>query len=183
MPFQRKNTWVYPWEQDAQTGNEFIYSIASNSMFYLWFRALNAVSTSGVLIIRFHGKPLGIIGSPRIVHDVWLDWCGVPNVPQHPKINEEMTVLAVSVQPATSHDFCFRTFGVRDRPSSIPKLLRQMAASGEIASVMHYRQIYAVVIPLAVLARFRCEAQQRTAWVNDALAWLASNSSNSFFCY
>ena len=172
MPFQRKDAWPFPWEKDAEQGREFIKTISAWSVVPSWTRALRATSRSGVLVICFHDKPLGVMGSPRILRDILLEWRGVSPREPHATIDDELALLADSAQPTRRQPFRSRSLGVRQKPGSVAKLLRLLAEQGEIAAVLHYHRTYVWLIPLGLLARFRLELKQSTTqWPDDVLNW------------
>ncbi len=176
MPFTRRRRQAYDsfsWEEKADRGEEFIETISSNLGFVHWTRVLRAVSKGGVLVIRCHGRPIAVVGSPQILRDVLLHWRGVIDTQQHAGIENELALLAASAAPARSLPLRPRLIGVRARPR-LAVFVRALTEQGGLAFVMRYRHAYACLIPLELLARFRDESRQRTPWTDEVLNWICS---------
>ncbi len=191
MPFKRRDDWLLPCERAANEGKEFIMPITADSVFVHWTRALHSVSekvdgkkTDGVLVIRFHGKPIAILGSPRILRDILLEWHIPPkDTSQHAAISDGLALLADSAKPAPPQPFSPSTLGVRYRPKSINKFLHEQSELGGMVAILRFQATYAFLIPLSLLARFRQEANRQaapewreaknaTTWAGAVLSWL-----------
>ncbi len=186
MPFKRRHEWLYSFEQAANEGKEFIMPITANAILQHWTLALGAISkqkasdthpkrAGGVLMIRYHGKPLGVVGQYQILRNVLLEWNGGSPTPTvHPAINAELALLADSAKPAQPQPFRSRTLRVRARPHSVATLLHGLEQQGGATAILRYRDPYAFLIPLSLLARFRLEAKQQAAleWRESVLNWM-----------
>lgn len=174
MPFQRHRSWLYPWETCAQAGQEFILTISANSIRNLWTSALRAVARSGVLVIHYHRQPRGLVSSPRLLRNILFEWhSGAPEPIVHASINTTLIALAEQSKPSLVQPFCPRALEVSSHPR-VMTLLRELEQTGGAASILRYHSRYAVLMPLALLARFRADAlaQTNTAGREAILAWL-----------
>lgn len=179
MPFQRQHGPYdrYGWEAKAEKGEEFIEPISSNAAYVHWTRALRAVAQCGVLVIRYHGQPCAVLASPKIVRDVLLYWRGLIRTNDHPTIESELTFLALSrlnprVLPLQPH-----LIGVRARPR-LAAFLRRLADDGGFAFVLRYRRVYACLMPIELLSRFKANAHEPSGWTDEVLNWVCSLQSN-----
>jgi hypothetical protein len=184
MPFKRRNEWLYPFEQEANKGKEFIMPITAHEMYNHWTVALGAISkqeasdthpkrAGGVLVIRYHGKSLGVLGEPKILRDILLEWRIPPkDAPQHATIGNELALLADGAKPAPPQPFRPSTLGVRHGPTGINRFLRDLSEQGGMAAILYFQSTYAFLIPLPILARFRREAKDATPWADTVLNWL-----------
>jgi hypothetical protein len=174
MPFKRRS-WTLPFERAAQTGKEFILPITANSVRNHWTIALQAISrqtpqrAGGVLVIRYHGKPLGVLGQFQILRDILLAWNQGINS-EHPTIEAELALLADSTRPANPQDFRPRIIGVRMKPRSIAALFHDEESS--VTAILKYRRYpCAFLISLPLLARFR-QDQSAREWRESILNWM-----------
>jgi hypothetical protein len=186
MPFKRSHAWLYSFEQEANKGKEFIMPITTSGVHNYWTLALGAIlkqkasdtrpeRAGGVLVIRYHGKPLGVVGQFQILRNILLEWNGgSPNPVVHPAINAELALLADSAKPTQPQPFRSHTLGVRSPRHSIAALLRDLGQEGGAAAITRYHHLYAFLIPLSLLARFRLEAKQQSAqeWRESILNWM-----------
>ncbi len=186
MPFKRRSEWLLPIEREANKGKEFIMPIPANSVHNHWTLALGAISkregsaivpsrAGGVLVICYHGKSLGVVGQFQILRNILLEWNGgSPNPAVHPAINAELALLADSAKPTQPQPFRSRTLGVRSPRHSIAALLRDLGQEGGASAITRYHHLYAFLIPLSLLARFRLEAKQQSAlkWRESILNWM-----------
>jgi len=175
MPFKRRS-WTLPFERAAQTGKEFILPITANSVRNHWTIALHAISlqtpqrAGGVLVIRYHGKPLGVLGQFQILRDILLAWNQGINS-EHPTIEAELALLADSTKPAQPGDFHAHVLGVRSLRHGVAALVHDLEHEGGIVAITHYRHLHAFLIPLAILARFR-QDQSAREWRESILSWM-----------
>jgi hypothetical protein len=187
MPFQRRNEWLYSFEREANKGKEFIMPITANRACNHWTRILGAITKreasgttpkreGGVLVVRFHGKPLGILGAPEILRAILLDWNGNQYIQSDAlaAISAELALLADSTKPVPPQPFRPRSLGVRARPSSVAALFRELEVDGGAVAILRYHKIYTFLIPLSLLMRFRLEAKQQSAqeWRESILNWM-----------
>jgi hypothetical protein len=178
---------LFPWEKASKEGREFIMSVSARDVWVFWTSALGAVSgyevvpkdagvpkhVGGVLVIRYHSKPVGILGSPKILRDILLEWRIPPkDAPQHIAISNELALLADSAKPALPQPFCPSTLTVGHRPKGVNKYLHEQSEQGSLVAILYFQSTYAFLIPLPILARFRREAKDATPWVDSVLNWL-----------
>jgi hypothetical protein len=178
---------LFPWEKASKEGREFIMSVSARDVWVFWTSALGAVSgyevvpndagvpkhVGGVLVIRYHSKPIGVLGSPKILRDILLEWRIPPkDAPQHAVIGNGLALLADSAKPALPQPFCPSTLGVGHCPKSMNRFLLEQTEQGGIVAILRFQITYAFLIPLPILARFRREAKDATPWVDSVLNWL-----------
>ncbi len=198
MPFKRKSSWKFSWEEEKEKGNEFIKPISTDRVYKSWTRALSGVSDSeeiprriaqpssrtgsdekaarrvgGVLVIHYHNKPIGVLGAPNILRDILLAWRGAGSATLHPKIKDELALLADSAKPAPAQPLNPSTLQVRRRPNDLGRFLHGQAKQGGIVAILYFQTTYAFLIPLPILARFRREAKEATPWTDAILNWLS----------
>ena len=136
---------------------------------------MRAVSKSGVLVIRYHRKPIGVLGSPTILRDILIGWrfSGAPPTRSHPVIWDELALLADSAKPMPSQPFHPRSINVQMQPSSIVGFLRDLAKGDGGCVILHRRRVYAFLLPLTLLARFRQTGRaQSSEWLDEVLNWM-----------
>jgi hypothetical protein len=167
MPFQCKDKeWVFPWENEAKQGHLFIASISTSSVWRYWTRVLRAVELDGVLVIRYHNRPIGVVGAPFILYSLLQEQRAGQDNDQYRaiKVGVEKAlrfVTAAPVKPTLST----RRIEVSAKPKSIAALLREVDAT-----VVTYRQrrLRAFLLALPALARAWTEPTQ----TDQLLAWM-----------
>ncbi len=170
MPFQRRHHFEFPWEKDAEEGREFIASISADDAWTYWTRALRAVTDNGILVVRYHNEPLGVVCSPLILYEL---------LEQRRRGESTLTSVQSGLEqiikrmppPTERHTLETQSFG--KRPRSIAALLRELGARTGIATIIHRRRrVRAFLIPLSTLARFWQEIEQESPWCDQLMSWM-----------
>jgi hypothetical protein len=172
MPFQRKRDWDYEWEKAPDEGREFITSISARNAWENWSLALRKVQYSGVFIVLYHNKPIGIIGSPWILLEILQDRRAGKFEQAHRDIEvglgKAIRFAELRNEPKrveTSTALSTRTLAAGSNPTSVAALFRQFDA---VAVTYRQRQIRAFCISLPVLAR----AWTDPVWTGQLLDWM-----------
>ncbi len=168
MPFKRKDDWLFSWEQEAEKGNEFIGSISAHDARQSWTRALRAVEYDGVLVVRYHNRPIGVVGSPWILFDMLrTKRAGQPEEKHRAiEVGLEKAIRFAEAEPVeTTPALSTRTMDVRAMPQSVVALLRDTDA---VAVTYRQRRVRAFLLALPVLTR----AWTEPARTDQLMAWM-----------
>jgi hypothetical protein len=170
MPFKRKDDWLFPWEKEAEKGNEFIASISAYDAREFWARALRAVEHYGVLVVRYHNRPIGVVGSPWILFELLQERRAGQDEEKHSAIKvglERAFRFAEIVPVETTPALSTQTMDVHAKPKSVVVLLRDTDA---IAITYRQHRVRAFLVALPILAQAwtdRTQTEQLLAWMRE----------------
>ncbi len=168
MPFKRKDDWLFPWEKEVEKGNEFIASISARDARVFWARALRAVEFDGVLIVRYHNRPIGVMGSPWILFELLQGRRAGQAGEKHRAIEaglEKAIRFAEAAPVETTPALSTRTMDVSTKPKSVVVLLRDTEA---VAITYRQHRVRAFLLALPALTRAWTEPAQ----TDQLLAWM-----------
>ena len=165
------------WELEVAQGREFLATLAAPEAHDYWPRALRAVERSGILVITFHHQPIGILGGIHILSDVLFVWRGM-SASQRPAIETGLAKMAAMVAPRAATPFQPRTMGVRMRPPSLAKFLRELDAAGSAALVFRGDHPCAILMPIGLLQWVHLEMEARRTPADEVLSWVTGAASD-----
>ncbi len=152
MPFKRKDDWLFSWEKEVEKGNEFIASISARDARVFWARALRAVEFDGVLIVRYHNRPIGVMGSPWILFELLQGRRAGQAGEKHRAIEaglEKAIRFAEAAPVEASPGLSTQTINISVNPKSVAALLHDTDA---IAITYRQHRVRAFLVALPILA-------------------------------